>query len=126
MSEGVAAVDYSKCRGCGVCVSACPKNIIRLIPFDARHWVGCMSVDDGKNTRKVCDVGCISCKLCQKNCPTGAITVDSFVARIDYAKCTGCNKCVDKCPRHIIWSGETQGKYGLVIRRENADKTKKS
>ena len=126
VSEGVAAVDYSKCRGCGVCVSACPKNIIRLIPFDARHWVGCMSVDDGKNTRKVCDVGCISCKLCQKNCPTGAITVDSFVARIDYAKCTGCNKCVDKCPRHIIWSGETQGKYGLVIRRENADKTKKS
>ena len=64
VSEGVAAVDYSKCRGCGVCVSACPKNIIRLIPFDARHWVGCMSVDDGKNTRKVCDVGCISCKLC--------------------------------------------------------------
>ena len=126
VSEGVAAVDYAKCRGCGVCVSACPKNIIRLIPFDAKHWVGCMSVDDGKNTRKVCDVGCISCRICQKNCPTGAITVDSFVARIDYSKCTGCNKCVDKCPRHIIWSGERQGEYGLVIRRENADKTKKS
>ena len=124
VSEGVAAVDYKKCRGCGVCVSACPKNIIRLIPFDAKHWVGCMSVDDGKNTRKVCDVGCISCKICQRNCPSGAITVDSFVARIDYAKCTGCNICVDKCPRHIIWSGEKQGEYGLVIRRENADKTK--
>ena len=124
--EGVAAVDYQKCRGCGVCVTACPKNIIRLIPFDSKHWVGCMSVDDGKNTRKVCDVGCISCRLCQKNCPNGVITVDSFVARIDYDKCTGCNTCVDKCPRHIIWSGETQGQYGLVIRRENADKTRKS
>ena len=113
----VAAVDYSKCKGCGICVSACPKGIIKLIPFDAKHWVGCMSVDDGKNTRKVCDVGCISCKICQKNCPAGAINVDNFVASIDYDKCTGCDICTDKCPRHIIWSGEVQGKLGLVIKR---------
>lgn len=115
--QGVAVVDYSKCKGCGVCISACPKNIIRLIPFDSKHWVGCMSVDDGKNTRKVCDVGCISCGICKKNCPTGAITVDNFVAKIHYEKCVGCDICVDKCPRHIIWSGETQGKLGLVIKR---------
>ena len=117
VEDGVAAVDYSKCKGCGICVSACPKGIIKLIPFDAKHWVGCMSVDDGKNTRKVCDVGCISCKLCQKNCPAGAINVDNFVASIDYDKCTGCDICTDKCPRHIIWSGEVQGELGLVIKR---------
>ena len=117
VENGVAAVDYSKCKGCGICVSACPKGIIKLIPFDAKHWVGCMSVDDGKNTRKVCDVGCISCKLCQKNCPAGAINVDNFVVSIDYDKCTGCDICTDKCPRHIIWSGEVQGKLGLVIKR---------
>lgn len=117
VENGVAAVDYSKCKGCGICVSACPKGIIKLIPFDAKHWVGCMSVDDGKNTRKVCDVGCISCKICQKNCPAGAINVDNFVASIDYDKCTGCDICTDKCPRHIIWSGEVQGKLGLVIKR---------
>ena len=117
VENGVAAVDYSKCKGCGICVSTCPKGIIKLIPFDAKHWVGCMSVDDGKNTRKVCDVGCISCKICQKNCPAGAINVDNFVASIDYDKCTGCDICTDKCPRHIIWSGEVQGKLGLVIKR---------
>ena len=117
VEDGVAAVDYSKCKGCGICVSACPKGIIKLIPFDAKHWVGCMSVDDGKNTRKVCDVGCISCKLCQKNCPAGAINVDNFVASIDYDKSTGSDICTDKCPRHIIWSGEVQGKLGLVIKR---------
>ncbi|MGN1346489.1 MAG: RnfABCDGE type electron transport complex subunit B [Eubacteriales bacterium] len=117
VERGVAVVDYSKCRGCGVCVSACPKGIIRLIPFDSHHWVGCMSTDDGKNTRKVCDVGCISCKLCERNCPSGAIKVDHFVASIDYAACTGCDACVDKCPRHIIWSGERQGELGLVITR---------
>ncbi len=117
VENGVAVVDYSKCRGCGVCVSACPKGIIKLIPFDSKHWVGCMSVDDGKNTRLVCDVGCISCKICQKNCPSGAINVDNFVASIDYDKCTGCDICTDKCPRHIIWSGEVQGELGLVIKR---------
>ncbi len=117
VEKGVAVVDYTKCKGCGICVSACPKSIIKLIPFDSKHWVGCMSVDDGKNTRKVCDVGCISCRLCEKNCETGAITVNNFVASIQYDKCNGCNKCIDKCPRHIIWSGETQGRLGLVITR---------
>ena len=118
VKEGVAAVDYTKCRGCGVCVSACPKHIIKLIPFNSRHWVGCMSEDNGKDTRAVCDVGCISCRLCEKNCPTGAITVDNFRAHIEYDKCIACDKCIDKCPRHIIWSGETQGKLGLIITRE--------
>lgn len=117
VENGVAVVDYSKCRGCGICVSACPKGIIKLIPFDSKHWVGCMSVDDGKNTRRVCDVGCISCRLCEKSCPSGAINVNNFVASIDYDKCTGCDICVSKCPRHIIWSGEVQGKLGLVIKR---------
>ena len=119
VEEGVAVVDYTKCRGCGVCANVCPKGIIKLIPFDAKHWVGCMSDDTGKVTRQVCEVGCISCKICEKNCPEGAITVEDGNANIDYSKCTGCDICVDKCPRHIIWSGEVQGKLGLVIKRVN-------
>ena len=117
VDNGVAAVDYQKCKGCGICVSACPKSIIKLIPYDSKHWVGCMSIDDGKSTRKVCDVGCISCKICEKNCPENAITVDNFVASIDYSKCSGCDICVSKCPRHIIWSGKRQGELGLFIKR---------
>jgi len=108
--NGVAAVDYTKCEGCGVCVKACPKGIIKLIPYNSYHWVGC-------TTRKYCDVGCISCKLCEKNCAANAITVDNFVAKIDYSKCTGCDVCVSKCPRHIIWSAKSQGNLGLVIAR---------
>ncbi len=117
VKKGVAAVDYRKCRGCGVCIAACPKGIIRLIPFDSKHWVGCMSVEDGKTTRKFCDVGCIACKLCEKNCPHDAIVVKRSIASIDYDKCTGCDICVSKCPRHIIWSGTEQGHLGLVITR---------
>ena len=116
--EGVAVVDYKKCEGCGVCTHACPKGIIKLIPYNSRHWVGCMSVEKGAVTRKQCDVGCISCKLCEKACEYGAIHVNGFVASIDYDKCVGCDKCVDKGPRHIIWSaGKQDGQ--LVILREN-------
>lgn len=113
--DGVAFVDYKKCQGCGVCVSACPKGIIKLIPFDSKHWVGCMSQEKGALTRSYCDVGCIGCRICEKNCEAGAIKVDGFLASIDYDKCTGCDKCVEKCPRKIIWSGESQAR-GPVIK----------
>ena len=112
--NGVAAVDYDKCRACGACVSACPKGIIKLIPFDAKHWVGCRSTDKGPITRSYCDVGCIGCKLCEKKCPTGAIKVTDFVAEIDYEKCTGCGECEKNCPRKIIWSDHSQDSEGLV------------
>ncbi len=122
VKEGVAVVDYTQCKGCGVCVSACPKSLIQLIPFDSKHWVGCMSVENGKTTRQYCDVGCISCKICEKNCPSGAIALTKGAAKINYEKCTGCDVCVEKCPRHIIWSSERQGKLGLVITRWEAMK----
>lgn len=116
--NGVAAVNYNKCQACGACVAACPKQIIRLIPFDSKYWVGCMSVDKGAKTRSYCDVGCISCKLCEKNCPTGAIHVDNFVSHIDYSKCIGCGKCESVCPRKIIWSAETQEKRVIIDKKD--------
>ncbi len=100
--DGVAKVDDSLCIGCGQCTSACPKHIIKLVPFDAPYRVACMSVDKGPVTKSYCEVGCISCRICEKNCPAGAITVNDFVASIDYEKCTGCGVCAEKCPRKII------------------------
>ena len=116
VSDGVAAVDYRRCRGCGICITACPKHIIRLIPFDSRQWVGCVSVDDGKTTRKYCDVGCISCRICEKNCPEEAISVSDYVASIDYSKCSGCGICADKCPRGIIHSADKEVSENEEIR----------
>ncbi|MCL2774264.1 MAG: RnfABCDGE type electron transport complex subunit B [Oscillospiraceae bacterium] len=112
--NGVAAVDYEKCRACGACTFACPKKIIKLIPFDSAYWVGCMSADKGAVTRKYCNVGCIACGLCEKKCPTGAIKIDDFVASIDYGKCINCGECEKVCPRRVIWSNVSQKNDGIV------------
>ena len=65
--NGVAAVDYKKCTGCGECIIACPKKIIKLIPYNAKHWVGCSNTDKASNTNNYCNIGCIGCKACENN-----------------------------------------------------------
>ncbi len=119
--NGCAAVDYRMCRACGACVATCPKNLIKLIPFDAQYWVGCTCTESGAVTRKSCEVGCIGCKICEKNCPSEAISVERGLARIDYDKCTHCGKCAEACPRHIIWSAD--GKVPSLKKEERVTET---
>lgn len=100
--NGVAVVDKEKCKACGKCVEACPKNLIALIPYDAKYAVACSSKEKGPVTMKECSVGCIGCQLCKKNCPSEAVEITDFNAAIDYEKCVGCGACADKCPRKSI------------------------
>ena len=91
-----------KCVGCGKCVSACPKHLIELIPYDAGYAVACSSKGKGPDAMKKCSVSCIGCGLCKKNCPNDAVTVDSFLAHIDQDKCVACGACAAKCPKKCI------------------------
>lgn len=100
--DSVAVVDKEKCSACGVCVASCPKQIIKMIPYETKYVVHCSSAEKGGEVRKYCTVGCIGCKLCEKACEYGAIAVENNRAVIDYAKCTGCGACAEKCPRKII------------------------
>ena len=100
--NGVAVVDREQCKACGKCVEACPKKLISLIPYDAPYQVACSSKDKGPVAMKACDVACIGCGLCKRNCPADAVTVENFNAAIDPEKCTGCGTCIEKCPKTSI------------------------
>ncbi|HIX76176.1 MAG TPA: RnfABCDGE type electron transport complex subunit B [Candidatus Fusicatenibacter merdavium] len=101
--NGVAVVDKEACKACGVCVRTCPKHLIELVPYaGADYHVVCNSGDKGKLVMDACEIGCIGCKKCEKNCPSEAIKVENGVAHIDYEKCTNCGTCMEVCPRGTI------------------------
>ncbi len=77
-------VDFKKCTGCGLCVKACPRNIIELVEPEKNRivYVGCSSKQSGKNTRTVCDSGCIGCKICEKQGPEGMFKVEDNLAGV--------------------------------------------
>lgn len=100
--EGLPIVDKDKCTKCMNCVKECPKGLFVLVPAPKRVHVLCSSKDKGALVKDYCSVGCIACKLCEKNCPYDAIHVVDNIARIDYEKCRECGACVHKCPKGTI------------------------
>ncbi|MCI1966392.1 MAG: RnfABCDGE type electron transport complex subunit B [Oscillospiraceae bacterium] len=100
--NGVAMVEPKNCVACGMCLKACPRHLLTLVPVKKQAVVLCSNCDKGNVTNKVCKVGCIGCKKCERTCEHDAIHVDNFLATVDAEKCVGCGECVDACPRHII------------------------
>jgi ech hydrogenase subunit F len=79
--------------------SALSKFVTRLYPFVKREPYA--------NTRGHIAIDikvCIFCSLCQKKCPTGAITVNKAekLWAIERMKCIQCGACVDVCPKKCL------------------------
>ncbi|OQX56410.1 MAG: hypothetical protein B5M53_01600 [Candidatus Cloacimonas sp. 4484_209] len=110
MEDGLPVVDFEKCTGCGQCVEACPRNIISLEPFDKKRFtatisIACNNPDKGAIVRKICEVGCIGCSLCERNCDNGSFFMDGMLAKIDYNKiyeCENIDAVIEKCPTKTI------------------------
>lgn len=100
--DGIAVIDKEKCTACGKCIEECPKAVIELVPYENNVVVGCHNKDFGKAVKDVCSIGCIGCKICEKNCDFDAIHVTDNLAKVDYDKCTHCMVCVQKCPTKAI------------------------
>ncbi len=134
--NGLPIVIDEKCTGCGNCVEICPRDIISLVSSDFDVYMLCLNEEKGAAMKKGCSVGCIACKLCEKACREQvfadnpdidtAITVNNFIATIDYDLCINCYKCVEVCPAPCIHPVVKSKKYqkNLQKKREEEQKQK--
>jgi len=62
-----------RCKGCGLCVTACPKKIVGLDPdrLNGKGFHPAYVVEPEK---------CIACAFCATMCPDSVITVEKEIA----------------------------------------------
>ena len=72
--RGLLRVDVNECKGCGLCVEACPPKVIHMSER-LNHY--------GYRTAVYAGTGCTACGICFMVCPEpGAITVLRAVNRM--------------------------------------------
>ena len=70
--RGLLRIDVDECKGCGLCVEACPPKVIGMSEH-LNHY--------GYRTAMYAGTGCTGCGICFMACPEpGAITVMRLAA----------------------------------------------
>lgn len=85
MSDGLAVVHNDVCTGCGMCVETCPRKLIILVPAKAGAHIYCNSPEKGAVKKNFCSAACIACRKCVKSAAEGQISMEGFLARVNYS-----------------------------------------
>ena len=106
MKGALPRVDKEKCTACEKCAPACPRHLITVEKIAAENFifVTCSNLEKGPDTRKVCDVGCIACGLCQK-ITDGVFHVENNLALVEYdnmGRIGNIEEVAGKCPAKCI------------------------
>ena len=102
LTDGIAVVHPDLCIGCSACVRTCPRELIQMVPESSTIHVLCSSHDKGPAVKKACSVGCIGCTACTKVADNESISMDRFLAVVDYEKTLTSEAVIDKCPMSTI------------------------
>jgi len=71
LARGKPELDSEKCKGCALCIDACPVNILKMSDDFNKQGVSyatCINED-----------ACIACKFCAMMCPDMVIKVVQYV-----------------------------------------------
>ncbi len=116
--NGLPVVIEQKCTACGLCVKACPRDIICLIPQAQKVYLGCVSQDKARTVKEVCAVGCFACTLCAnpKITPGGLIVMKNNLPEVKVEKVEDwklLDQAVAKCPAkcYVVRTERHYGKY---------------
>jgi len=64
--QGDVIIDVERCKGCGVCVTGCPKDVLAMSKdVNSKGYHYAIKVN----------ANCIGCANCAVICPDGVITV---------------------------------------------------
>jgi 2-oxoglutarate ferredoxin oxidoreductase subunit delta len=63
----IVTIDRNRCKGCELCVHACPKQVLAMSKTINDKGYFCSEV--------VNQPACIACKFCAMNCPDMAIEI---------------------------------------------------
>lgn len=67
MAKGKPIIDIKKCKGCELCIGACPKKILKMSEqtnLQGIHYSVCIDEES-----------CIACTFCAIMCPDAAIEI---------------------------------------------------
>ncbi len=65
-------VDQGRCKGCELCVDACPRDLISMSK--------CLNAKGYPVPESISDDRCTGCRQCADMCPEAAIEIDKEIA----------------------------------------------